>query len=35
MLNAEKFKDELLEILSENRYIEVDKYDNFNISILT
>ena len=27
MLNAEKFKDELLEILSENRYIEVDKYD--------
>ena len=25
MLNAEKFKDELLEILSENRYIEVDK----------
>lgn len=27
MLNAEKFKDELLEILSENRYIEVDKID--------
>lgn len=27
MLNAEKFKNELLEILSENRYIEVDKYD--------
>lgn len=27
MLNAEKFKDELLEILSENRYIGVDKYD--------
>lgn len=25
MINAEKFKDELLEILSENRYIEVDK----------
>lgn len=25
MVNAEKFKDELLEILSENRYIEVDK----------
>ena len=27
MLNAEKFKDELLDILSENRYIEVNKYD--------
>ena len=27
MLNAEKFKNELSEILSENRYIEVDKYD--------
>ena len=27
MLNAEKFRKELLEILSENRYIEVDKYD--------
>lgn len=27
MLNAEKFKNELLEILSENRYIEVDKYE--------
>lgn len=25
MINAEKYKDELLEILSENRYIEVDK----------
>lgn len=27
MLNAERFRNELLEILSENRYIEVDKYD--------
>ena len=27
MLNAEKYKDELLEILSKNRYIEVDKYN--------
>lgn len=27
MLNAEKFKNELSEILSENRYIEVNKYD--------
>lgn len=27
MINAEKFRKELLEILSENRYIEVDKYD--------
>lgn len=27
MINAEKYRDELLEILNENRYIEVDKYD--------
>lgn len=27
MINAEKYKNELSEILSENRYIEVNKYD--------